>query len=634
MKLVSFDVETRGTEDGYGLQPFRVKTGEAWLTMCAFASKGSVKGIMRPHTEKLRGYLEHFAANGYTICGWNTPFDMAWLIAMGLRDEVYACKWLDGMLLWRHLTAAPEWSGLAPSSYSLKNAVATFYPDEAGYEKDINFETDDPEELSALLDYNKKDAAFTLRLVNKFWDEMTERQQRIALIESACLPMVAESYVDGIVANRDKAETLAQSLEETANIAMVKLKLSTTETIDDTILASPTKLRKLLYEDWGLPVPKLTKKDAASTDRDALSQLAPIDKRAGLLNEYRESKNNRTKFALGTVNSLDYNGDGRVRPNAKVYGTYTGRMTYGSKIGRGKSVRPTGVALHQWKRAKDFRDIIEVPEGYTLLEFDFSGQEFRWMAVMSGDRTMIQLCQPGEDAHSYMGARIGNQKYSALRSHIEQGDDPKAKELRQLGKVANLSLQYRTSAMTLQRVARVGYQLDISQQECKAIHATYRTTYPRVQDYWQRQITFAGANGFIETIAGRRVHVGTKDTWIGYRTIGYDNDEPITEPVDNKWGSESTAINFPIQGSGADQKYLALAVAKNYLPSVEGHFYFELHDGLFFIVPDRYAEKARVEIKAMLSNLPYKRAWNVDLPVDFPVDSKMGKTWGQLKEFK
>lgn len=631
MKLAAFDVETRGTEEGYALQPFRAKTDEAWLTMCAMATDKGVSGFRYPDTDpKVRrmktvasigAWLARCAEKGITICGWNTPFDMAWLIALGLREQVYACKWLDGMMLWRHLTASPEWTGLAPSSYGLKNAVSVHYPDEAGYEQDINFNTDDPRELDELFEYNKKDAGFTLRLCHKFLSEMTDEQRRCALLEAACLPMVAETYVEGIRANRDAAEKLAEKLDDEAKLNYVKLRLNSETPIEPEILASPTKLRKLLFDSWGLSPVKWTDKGAESTDRDALSQLAPLDARADMLNKYREAKNNRTKFALGTVNSLDYNGDGCVRPSAKVYGTYTGRMTYGSKIGRGKSERPTGVALHQWKRSAEFRDLIEVPEGYTLMEFDFAGQEFRWMAVLSGDDTMLQLCAPGEDAHGYMGARIGSWQYERIRQVLGSDTHPhyaEAKNLRQLGKVANLSLQYRTSASTLVRVARTGYQLTLTEPEATAIHATYRTTYPRVQRYWRDQITNVGKYGYIETVAGRRVHMGQRHEW----------------RADDKWGIESTAINFPIQGSGADQKYLALAVIKNYLPSVEGRFYFELHDGLFFIVPDRYAAKAYHEMKALLSTLPYKRAWGRDLPVEFPVDGKMGKTWGQLKEVK
>ena len=423
------------------------------------------------------------------------------------------------------------------------------------------------------------------------------------------------------MANQPAAEVLSEKLEDEAKLNFVKLRLNSAAPVDESILASPIKLRKLLYEDWGLTPVKFTEKGASSTDRDALSMLAPIDPRADYLNRYREAKNNRTKFAQGTIKSLEYNGDGCVRPSAKVYGTYTGRMTYGSKVGRGKDERPTGVALHQWKRSKEFRDLIEVPEGYTLLEFDFAGQEFRWMATLSGDPTMLNLCMPGEDAHAYMGAKVAGWSYDDIRRVLSKDDDPRykvAKDNRQLGKVANLSLQYRTGPSALIRVARVGYQMDLQEYQAKAIHGTYRTTYPMVGRYWKEQIRTARETGIATTIAGRQVHLGLGSTWA----------------EELKWGLESTSINFPIQGSGADQKYLALAVLKDYLPKVNGRFYFELHDGLFVIIPDRYAMTAYYEIKQLLDNLPYKRAWGVNLPVQFPVDGKMGKTWGSLKEIK
>ena len=73
---------------------------------------------------------------------------------------------------------------------------------------------------------------------------------------------------------------------------------------------------------------------------------------------------------------------------------------------RAAVVRPDGEvdALHH----------VELPPSSPfpgLVEFDAAGQEFRWMAVEANDPTMIKLCQPGEDAHSFMGAKIDGQPY-------------------------------------------------------------------------------------------------------------------------------------------------------------------------------------------------------------------------------
>ena len=632
MRLCGFDLETRGVQTGFALQPFRIGTGEAWITSAAIATDTKVVGRLNPAKEWLRQCLQAAAKTDTTIVGHNIAFDISWLIALGLRDEVFACGFLDTLLLWKHATASPDWTGHAPASYGLKAAVKKFYPDEGGYEDGVDFNADTPEELQKLLTYNKLDAELTLKLARLFISKLTERQLNNALIEACCIPLVADAHGMGIVADRDAAEALAQKLDEKAKLAMVTLAFhpKSNGPVPEDVVRSPTKLRKLLYQDWCLPVVKLTDKGASSTDRDVLSQLAPLDERAALLNEYRESIGNRTKFAVGTMNSLDYNGDGRVRPVFRVFGTYSGRMTVSSKVLKGKDERPTGIPLHQMKRGQEFRNLIVAPEGHTLLELDFSGQEYRWLAVMSRDTTMLGLCAPGEDGHSYMAAKVGQWNYKTLRTVVHQpehADYKEAKRLRQLGKVANLSLQYRTSANTLQRVARTNFGIHLTPQEAKAIHATYRVTYPGVPVYWAQQIRKAKLNGWVETIAGRRVWVGFENDWTRLAVI-----EGKEGYVDNKWQAESTSLNFPIQGSGADQKYLGLKVVKDYLPQVEGKFYFELHDSIAVVVPDRYAEKTGHDLKHLLSNMDYKSAWGVDLPILFPVDGKAGKSWGTMKE--
>lgn len=237
------------------------------------------------------------------------------------------------------------------------------------------------------------------------------------------------------------------------------------------------------------------------------------------------------------------------------------------------------------------------------------------MAVESKDPTMIALCQPGEDAHAYMGASIRSLDYRELQDRVRAGDK-EAKSIRQLGKVANLSLQYRTSAARLQQVAAVQYGIKLNDSEARHIHATYRQTYPMVPKYWQRQRSLIVASRTVSNLAGRRVNI-----------YPYHRREPGSE-----WSYEQTAINYPIQSIGADQKFLALAVAHRHLPKFNARFYFELHDGLFFIVPTEHADEFGPYMKKLLSNLPYQAAWGFDPVVMFPVDGKCGPSWGELRD--
>lgn len=610
---IAFDIETSGDLREYALQPFRATQGTGRITSAAWAwGQSQTNGALNPSLERLAKLLRTSAEQGRTIVCWNTSFDVAWLIASGLRDEVFACQWADAMLMLRHLEVQPEFCG--KQAFGLKPTVARYLPEHAGYEQDVDFFDESPEARAKLLQYNKDDARHTLTLCRMFWDRLTQQQRRAVMIESKCIPMVAEAMVEGIRIDHGAAVTLDNKLEDAAKIAFVKLKLSNPE-VNPELLASPKQLSDLLYLQWNLPAIKLTETGGMSTDKEALAELARKDPRAKLVHEYREASGNRTKFAANTLASLEYNGDGHTRPAPRIYGTYTGRMTYASKQGKGKDERQTGIALHQWKRDPEFRKLIVPPEGYELLEFDFAGQEFRWMAVIANDPVMLDLCRPGEDAHSYMGARIAGIPYRQLIADVE-GKVAGAKDKRQLGKVANLSLQYRTSAGKLRVVARTNYGLDMEESEAQAIHATYQLAYKQVPTYWKKQRYLAARDGYVSTVAGRRVQL------------------PNTHWQDNGWSMQSTSINFPIQGTGADQKYLALAVLRNYLPKVDGRFYFELHDGLFVVVPKGNADRAVPEIASLLSNLPYKKAWGVDLPIQFPVDAKRGPSWGELKEVK
>lgn len=298
----------------------------------------------------------------------------------------------------------------------------------------------------------------------------------------------------------------------------------------------------------------------------------------------------------------------------------TGRMTVDSKQGRGKNACQIGFALHQMKREEEFREIVctegpteTCPEGYDILEFDAAGQEFRWMAIASGDPTMLGLCMPGEDAHSFMGARIVGSDYRALVAANAAGDKT-AKQNRYLGKFANLSLQYRTSPRKLRIKARVDYDIPMELPEAQRIHKTYQQAYPGVPHYWERQIAIVKQLGFVETFGGNRVQI--IGDWNG----------------NWGWSMGSTAINYRIQGTGADQKHLAMMVIKDYLRQIGGRFLFDLHDGLYLLVPTSKSYRACVDIKRMLDNLPYQEAWGFTPPIPMPWDCKRGKAWGRLKE--
>jgi DNA polymerase-1 len=410
--------------------------------------------------------------------------------------------------------------------------------------------------------------------------------------------MIAAANLEGMTIHKRGVAQLDRVLA--ANAERLRDKLAP-HGVTDKVVRSPKQLSALMFDTW-----KLRQVNGKSTSKDVLTELAPEDDRADDIRLFREALGLRSKFIGAIVKSVIYNDDGMTRPQANVFGTYTGRLTYSSTIGKKgtKAEKYVGFALHQMKRDKDFRNMIVAPEGYDLVEFDAAGQEFRWMAIQSFDETMLMLCMPGEDAHSFMGAQIANRDYSDIRRLVKEGE-AKAKAIRQGGKVKTFRIR-----------ARTDHGMKITEAESYKICRTYTATYRGVPKYWERQIALGRRQGYAETLAGRRVQV--KGNWNGPQ----------------QWPMESTMINYPIQGTGGDQKYLAMQCMKDRLNEYDARFAWDLHDGIYFYVPRDRSLKFAHEMREMLGQLPYRQAWGFSPPIPLPFDAKIGPSWGLLQELK
>lgn len=251
-----------------------------------------------------------------------------------------------------------------------------------------------------------------------------------------------------------------------------------------------------------------------------------------------------------------------------------------------------------------------------LVEFDASGQEARFMAVKSRDHQMMRIFENDEDFHSHTGSAISGIPYAEFMDRKRQKDPEITGEhgLRYCGKFIGLSSQYRTSARTLRIRARVDYGLIKDFATIKRWQAAYHRKYPGVGKYWRVAIARAKEVGYAETLAGRRYYI---HDWTS----------------EGRWGSESSAINFPIQGSGADMKELAIACMSAQFPMFE--FAFDLHDGLFYWLEIDEPLPLIKKAKYMLDNLPYKEVWGWEPPIPMPWDAAITATsWGEIQEVK
>ena len=604
--LCGFDLETPQDIPEYGLQPWRVATSEATIkTVAVWISEDNSFVKVMPSREWFSKFLVHAKDNNYTLVGWNLMFDISWLLALGLHKELSACCWLDAMLL---LKRVDGWRSrdLGGSGYALKPVVAQRWPEFADYGlgDDVTKVPQTQEEWDRLTVYNLLDSKFTALLCKEYLEKLTIQEIKAAECEMLGMVPIEQSYLNGIRINNDALDALD------ADVSKRRIEAQADLNVDPSVIASPKKLAKLLFEDWGLGMVKLTPAGAPATDKESLLtlQLAyPDDVRLGKLMALRKVNTQQSKFVDAVRMSMLYHGENISRPNPAIAGTYSGRMTYSSKQGKGKSECPTGIALHQWERGKPARNILEAPDGFLLAEFDASGQEMRLMACASQDETMLKLFNDGIDGHAYMGASIENVDWQWV--HAEQDNDPKAKSIRNLGKFANLAQQYRIGVDTLRTRALTQYGLQLSKQKAESIKEAYLRTYPGVPRYWKSSIRRASERGYAETYGHRRITLNNL----------------------NVYAQQQTSLNFPIQGTGGDMKELAIAVL---LPEFDDDviYAWDLHDALFIYVRDNDQAIPTVKrIREKLDNLPYASEWGWTPQVPLPWDSKLGKSWGSLK---
>jgi DNA polymerase-1 len=261
---------------------------------------------------------------------------------------------------------------------------------------------------------------------------------------------------------------------------------------------------------------------------------------------------------------------------------------------------PIGLPLHQIPKQGDFRKFILPPPGHCFIVADVDSQETKLMTDFSGDPSFMDIYKKGLNPHAVTAAAISGVSYDEIVKH----KDGKHETIYKAGKVTNLGKNYRMGhkgydrggrhfSSTLYQSAHVNWGLvDSTEEEVRHWGTVWERTYEGVIEQQNRFIEKARTYGYAETLAGRRFYI---DKWAKY-----------------KWKSQSSAIMFPIQGSGAEMKYLAIAVMRKEFPGLT--FWGEIHDEIIYTLSvDRDVRLEPPEclclaVKETLDNLPYDKA--------------------------
>ena len=615
--FIGLDIETKSTVEDhseYSLQPWRVLSGEACITDVSVATlEGKSKTI--PYSKAaMDELLVDLKSRGPTLVLWNGVFDLAFLYAAG--HDLSGFNTIDGMHLYKWVKnsqrtemGAFSWSLGAGAAYWLKDLP---WVDAFVAMKKRGHDIVAGEDAAYWTERAAMDAFATVLIGDRAFKKLTDKQQRSAKIEGACMWANAVSWVKGVRVNVARCKSMSAGITEEMEAIEVRLGVRNPAPVwsASKILRSPQQKAKLLYETWGFTCKRFTPKGGASTDKAALTYLADEDDRFLELLRWSELNTQFTKFITTPQDAAKYLGSNYLHPSPKIFSTYTGRMTY---TGKTKQKYKTGCALHQWPRPKPIRSLVEPPPGKKLVEFDAAGQENRIMAIMSQDETMLNIFKNGMDIHSYTGADLAGISYEKFMELKAAGNEAVTggHGFRYQGKFNNLSNQYRAGVKTQRVVARVQYGMNVDFMKVKDWQDAWHKLYPGVKQYWKDAIRRAKELGYAETLGGRRFYL---TNWSG----------------DSRWSTESSSINHPIQGTGADMKELAVAVLTR--KCLDFEYAFDLHDALFGYVDIDMPDSRLLEMREILNTLPYEKVWGIKLPISLPWDCQVGPNWGEMRE--
>lgn len=478
--------------------------------------------------------------------------------------------------------------------------------------------------------------------------------ERIAdLIWNIEFPMVKicqTLFRTGIYLDTDVSTALVNRYHKEIADEEAKLAVMVQEIIDKNIYKVPTKAKKpfttgkdfnctsplhvkyLLYTLMGLP-DDVGGKKKGSTDKDVLNDInLPVTNQ---ILKVRSLSTLINTFVDKLPNSVTP--DGRIHAQFNSVIAATGRMS-------SNNPNLQNIPSH----AVDIRHMFRATPGYVLVSSDYSAQEPRITAFISGDPKMQQAFRDGRDVYATVASFAFGVPYEqCLEFHPETHEyQPEGKQRRNEAKFILLGISYGRSVPSIADQL-YGKRTDMSDEEkvtkAQEVYDKVLNSFPHLRNAMIGAENQARTKGYVETILGRRRHLPNMQlpkyeftAMPGY--VNPDIDPLDLSTLDNKdsipprivkqltkefeslkyWGQvvkrtkelaekkirvinnkskiaeeSRKTLNSVIQGSAADQTKMAMiALYHNEdWKRIGGRLLIPVHDELIAEVPEEYKDE-------------------------------------------
>ncbi|HGH0257307.1 TPA: DNA polymerase I [Neisseria meningitidis] len=438
-------------------------------------------------------------------------------------------------------------------------------------------------------EYAAQDADFALRLEAHLRAQMDEKQ--LEMYEKMELPVAQvlfEMERNGV--QIDRAELARQSAELGAEL--MKLEQEAYAAAGQLFnLNSPKQLQEILFDKMGIPTKglKKTAKGGISTNEAVLEQLAPDYPLPKIILQNRSLAKLKSTYTDKLPEMISPK-DGRVHTTYAQAVAITGRLASNNPNLQNIPIRT--------EEGRKVRRAFTAPQGSVIVSADYSQIELRIMAHLSGDKTLIAAFQNGEDVHRRTAAEV----FGTAPENVSS-------EQRRYAKTINFGLIYGMGQYGLAK------SLGIDNLSAKNFIDRYFARYPGVAEYMQRTKEQAAAQGYVETLFGRRLYLP----------------DIRNKNANARAGAERAAINAPMQGTASDLIKRAMIDVSRWLSECEASPWDELlQSKLIMQVHDELVlEVVETELDFVKEKLPQIMA-KVDgglLDVPLVAEVGVGENW-------
>ena len=435
--------------------------------------------------------------------------------------------------------------------------------------------------LDQAAEYAAEDADVTMKLQQVLWEKLSKEPTLEKLFKEMELPLL------GVLSRMERRGVLIDSDALFLQSNEIANRLSELEEQAYVLagqpfnLASTKQLQEILFDKLGLPVIQKTPKGAPSTNEEVLEELAFSHELPKVLVEHRglsKLKSTYTDKLPQMVNPQT----GRVHTSYHQAVTATGRLSSSDPNLQNIPIRN--------EEGRRIRQAFIAREGFTVVAADYSQIELRIMAHLSQDQGLINAFTQGKDIHRSTAAEIFGVALDEVTS-----------EQRRNAKAINFGLIYGMSAFGLSR------QLGIGRADAQSYMDLYFKRYPDVQTFMHDIREKAKAQGYVETLFGRRLYLPDINSSNGMR----------------RKAAERVAINAPMQGTAADIiKRAMIQLDQKLQNDPDIAMIMQVHDELVFEVRSEKVAFYSELIKTQMESA-------ADLVVPLIVDVGQGTNWDE-----